>query len=245
MFKNLLILASVLICRGLLCLGQENAIRVDYGFTHNPSSEMLKSAESNQMLYDAIQSAVIGADLITIKLDIINNEAIAYIEESMDFDNNHMKTAIAASGHKESIYTNLKTCEVLVYANENIFEKGKFYYVEDKLSLQWKLTNETKEILGYTCFKAETNIISDNLKKNKVIAWFSPDIPIQFGPRGYAKLPGLILELEEGTSVFIAKNINFNQKIEKPIKAPSGIRLTKQEYQQKSSEIIEAMRRKF
>lgn len=66
--------------------------------------------------------------------------------------------------------------------------------------LVWQLTDETKEILGYSCQKA---ILSKDSAEKKgtdpqmgdVIAWFTPEIESQLGPKLYAGLPGLILEI--------------------------------------------------
>ncbi len=52
-------------------------------------------------------------------------------------------------------------------------------------------------------------------------AWFTPDIPFQFGPIIYSGLPGMILELKQGYYIFTAQEIEFSQKdiiIAKPTK---------------------------
>lgn len=230
----------------LFCIGfnfnysQENLLSVEYGFVHKPTSEMMKLAESNQMLYDAIQSAKLGSDFIRIKLHVKNHEAIAFIDGAMSSDATDIRTAIAASGHKEPIYSNLKTCEVLIPANENLFEKGKYHFENENLTVKWEITKDTKEILGFVCYKA----VSNSGSSSQIVAWFTPDIPFQFGPGGYGNLPGLILELEEGRTIFTAKEINFKpNKIN--INPPKGTRLSNQEYQEKSKKIIESMQRNF
>lgn len=222
---------------------QDKLLNVEYGFAHKPTPEMIKLAESNQMLYDAIQSANIGADFIKIKLFINNHEAIAFIDEVMNSDAVDIRTAIAASGHKEPIYSNLKTCDVLIPANENLFKKGMYHYDNNNLTYKWEITQERKEILGFVCYKAVTNI-ENHKTTNQIVAWFTPDIPFQFGPRGYGNLPGLILELEEGRTIFTAKRLDFNPK-KISIYPPKGIRLSNKEYQDKSKDIIESMKKNF
>lgn len=80
-------------------------------------------------------------------------------------------------------------------------EDGTLLYATyDPEPLVWRLTNETKEILGYPCQKA---ILSrDSAKKmgtdpqmGDIIAWFTTAIESQLGPKLYAGLPGLILEI--------------------------------------------------
>ena len=219
---------------------QENLLSVEYEFVHKPTPEMMKLAETNQMLYDAIQSATLGSDFIRIKLHVKNHEAIAFIDGAMSSDATDIRTAIAASGHKEPIYSNLKTCEVLIPANENLFEKGKYHFENENLTVKWEITKETKEILGFVCYKA----VSNSGLNSQIVAWFTPDIPFQFGPGGYGNLPGLILELEEGRTLFKARILDFKpNKIN--VNPPKGTRLTNQEYQEKSRKIIESMKRNF
>ena len=52
----------------------------------------------------------------------------------------------------------------------------------------WKLNNDTMRIAGYVCYKAE---------ENGLVAWYTNEIKIPFGPYIYTGLPGLILMLED------------------------------------------------
>ncbi|SKB57866.1 GLPGLI family protein [Parapedobacter luteus] len=81
----------------------------------------------------------------------------------------------------------------------------------------WKITNESKEIAGYKCFKATRDNLSQNgsggLRRIPVIAWFCPELPFPFGPLKYGGLPGLILELQTNTTIFGAKSISLGENI--------------------------------
>ena len=84
----------------------------------------------------------------------------------------------------------------------------------------WEVTNETQEILGYTCKKAilKTSFFhKDKMKKYKVqvFAWFTKEIPYSYGPNNYNGLPGLVLKYEDIYFDYIAKKITFN-KVEIP-----------------------------
>jgi GLPGLI family protein len=71
---------------------------------------------------------------------------------------------------------------------------GKVYIVEDSLQTpNWKILNDIKDVAGHICMKA---MIQDTVKKQKIIAWFAQDIPINAGPERLYGLPGLILELD-------------------------------------------------
>ena len=81
-------------------------------------------------------------------------------------------------------------------------EDGEWYRIQLPYeNYKWKITTQTKKIMGYTCYKAigDTVIYNAKFRNNKKekkipIAWFTYDIPIPFGPKGLDHLPGLVLE---------------------------------------------------
>lgn len=102
----------------------------------------------------------------------------------------------------------------------------------------WKLTKESKKIGKYTCYKGVTFTTINTAKSKtktityKVIAWYTPDIPLSFGPNGFDGLPGLILEVNWRNNYLIAKDINIKKlddsKIERPNK---GIEMSSKEFE--------------
>lgn len=99
-------------------------------------------------------------------------------------------------------------------------------------SLDWKISNETKEIQGYLCRKATTVIDLNNRVKGEITAWFAPDLPFQFGPLEFAGLPGMILGVERNHRYFYADQIKLSKK-NKTIKKPTkGKVASKEEYYQ-------------
>ncbi|MFV8359167.1 GLPGLI family protein [Flavobacterium sp. LS1P3] len=69
------------------------------------------------------------------------------------------------------------------------FYNGKYFYGKDSLlKWDWKITNETKKILGFKCKKATSNAFGYFF-----IAWFTEEIAINAGPEKFDGLPGLIL----------------------------------------------------
>lgn len=74
------------------------------------------------------------------------------------------------------------------------------YYVryEEVYSPQkWTMEDSTKQVLGYTCQKAECNF-----RGRHYIAWFAADIPVSDGPWKLNGLPGLILEAYDSKNYF-------------------------------------------
>ena len=80
--------------------------------------------------------------------------------------------------------------------------------------LIWRITKETKQIDRYKCYKA---IASEKLYSRRgffynrqVIAWFTPEIPLNYGPSNYTGLPGLILEVQRDQFTMRATEIMLN-----------------------------------
>lgn len=112
---------------------------------------------------------------------------------------------------------------------------GTLVEVKDN-EAKWDITTETKVIETYTCYKAiqKTPFIDRHGKSKvrEVIAWFAPSLPYAYGPKNFYALPGLILELTENRTTFLATKISLNKK-EINIVFPKGKRVTKEEYEKK------------
>lgn len=72
---------------------------------------------------------------------------------------------------------------------EDYFDITPWKYKEMWEKPEWQISEESKEILGYQCFKASTDY-----RGRRWTAWFAPEIPVQEGPWKLCGLPGLILE---------------------------------------------------
>lgn len=83
----------------------------------------------------------------------------------------------------------------------------KEFMVRDSMpEYTWKLSpGEQRVISGYTCIKAMT--LRDT---TDIVAWFTPEIPIPYGPDGLGGLPGLILGVGYGEDkAILAKTVNL------------------------------------
>lgn len=150
------------------------------------------------------------------------------------------------------VYKNLKTKSQL--QNQEFY--GKNFLVSDSLLyLNWNLSNESKKIGNYTCFKAtssvpteilnwysfswgsisnksdSTNVLKKEIKMTTIEAWYTPQIPISNGPSDYVGLPGLILEVSAGDTTLLCYKIVLNPEDKTEIKIPSkGKVVTKKQY---------------
>lgn len=114
---------------------------------------------------------------------------------------------------------------------------GAEYIINEEQKADWQLTNETKTINGYLCYKATSMFHiqswNDNPKFN-ITAWYTPKIPASFGPNGYHGLPGLILELHTYTTTLYVTKIDLNLDKNLEInRLTKGVVLTKDDIRKK------------
>ncbi|MDH8701344.1 GLPGLI family protein [Dysgonomonadaceae bacterium PH5-43] len=81
-----------------------------------------------------------------------------------------------------------------------------YVYEEDRLSLAWELKEETLEVCGYECYKANVKFGG-----REWTVWFTPEIAISDGPWKLAGLPGLILKAEEKENIHSFEAISIRQ----------------------------------
>ncbi|RFZ90208.1 GLPGLI family protein [Mucilaginibacter conchicola] len=87
---------------------------------------------------------------------------------------------------QNTIYTDLNTN--VATSNKAVFEE-KFLMKDTARKINWKITDETREIAGYTCRRANA-VIMDSIY---VVAFYSDEIPVSGGPESFTGLPGMIL----------------------------------------------------
>jgi GLPGLI family protein len=137
---------------------------------------------------------------------------------------------------------------------------GKTFLIKDSIpNYQWQLTSETKNIGNYTCYKATFTQEVENrtmtvengetkqIKKSETImttAWYTPQIPISNGPTFYHGLPGLILEINDGTTTIVCTEIVLNPSEKIAISEPDKGKIVSQtEYDkiqdEKNKELME------
>lgn len=150
-------------------------------------------------------------------------------------------------------YKNLQKSEFL---NSKELYGKKFLIRDDIETPDWQLSNESKTIGDYVCFKAtyvfkseesedSPRLRSGNEDKEKqIIAWYTPQIPVKNGPMEYDGLPGLILEVQDGSLKLLCTKIVLNPEEKIEITAPrKGKKVNQKEFKaimkQKNAEMME------
>lgn len=130
------------------------------------------------------------------------------------------------------------------YANKNemLYEfknsREQVTYLISYKPQKWKITKETKTILGYTCFKAvEVNANKKDYHLTEV--WFTKQLPVTKGPYDFSGLPGAMLEITNYKSHYLAKEIILKPKeLIKIYKPTKGIKITREAYNERYKSVF-------
>lgn len=119
---------------------------------------------------------------------------------------------------------------------------GKKYRIEDTVKITpWKLSSETKVIMGYTCHKASWY---NEERQQNIVAWYTNQMRAFLGPEGFNSLPGAVLQIDvsDGERIVTATKIE-SRKLEKgELKVPSGgVKTTEEEFKKIRDEQMRKM----
>jgi GLPGLI family protein len=207
----------------------------------------IHSNEEDNLLEDYYKMAANRLNETIFTLICTNGEALFEAEKTMDVDSqNAIKVGLSIIGVKGEFYTNIND-GFSIELRESFGEQFLIKYEYNDLN--WELDlNERKQIGDFLCYKATTEYITDNGTKKvlrRVIAWYTPEINLPFGPKNFFGLPGLILELQEHNALFTLESIRFNELNKKEIesiKKPKGKDpVSRKEYEVISKEIAEGL----
>lgn len=171
-----------------------------------------------------------------------------------------VQVRMIVAGSNDVLFTNIETGKRV--EKREMFDKT--FIVDDTVSkLKWKMSGETKTILGHNCMKATatnirqtTRMTMDNGKMERkevtdtsvIEAWFTTEIPSSFGPAEYqGQLPGLILEMDisKGRQHYTATSIAEKTDAD-IIKEPTGKkRYTAEEFKKEREKMMKEMQENF
>ena len=104
---------------------------------------------------------------------------------------------------------------------------------------------ETKNLL----IRPKTSDPMDEIeipKEIEVVAWYTPEIPVNQGPGEFWGLPGLILEVSADRTTMLCTKIVLNPEVKEIIEIPEkGKEVTKKEYSDIMKKKMEEMRQMY
>jgi GLPGLI family protein len=212
----------------------------EYSLGTADNSKTMKSQISNyyKQLFN-------NGSSLNFVLKVNESESLFYVDEEIISENNKFSKLAAGIGDtKGEFYTNIDSKEIINKKDSY----GQLFLVYSSLNDKiWEITNESKIIGNYKCFKATTVKIVDNPKgvfRHNVEAWFASEIPLNFGPAGYGGLPGLIIELKFQNIKFYLTKMELNPKEKINFKKPTkGKKVTIEVFNEIGKEITKDFRR--
>lgn len=247
------IIVKLVIVATLLFITKVNAQEFHGEATYKSKRQIdikLDSTQVNSEMHQQMMDMLKKQFEKTFILSFNKEESIYKEEESLAPPQPQgMQMVMVSSGGSDLLYKNMKDKR---FTNQNE-SFSKLFLIKDTLqNHEWTLESETKNIGEYTCFKAtmkreiedvqsgisvngDKDLSTANqepkLKEITVTAWYAPQIPVSAGPGNYHGLPGLILEVNDGTETVICSKIVINPKNAAAIVEPNkGKELTQKAY---------------
>jgi len=186
------------------------------------ASEVAKSANK------LINRALGFVDQLEYVLIYNNKESTFKLKETLtggsEKDFKLAKLAAVMTSHGK-YYQNLS--EDLTLRQFEVY--GQEFLVNEPLNIDWETTNIKKTVGKYTYYKA-INKCKSCSNSNITEVWYTPQIAIPFGPKGFGGLPGLIVEVKMKAVTLYLDKIVKNQivKIKRPL---TGKSVTLKEYE--------------
>ena len=208
-----LILTFILI--SYYSIGQTNNIKI----TYNVEKFIDEESELEKIYLSTFKNFQAIFDELEFSLMINTEKSIFFLKDKLYSDKYTADLALSTIEYFGRIEQRKDH-----FITENLEEDfGRFLV---KRSYQnWVLyKEETKMIDNYLCFKATTSYTVTNIKgkvfTHNFTAWYSPELPYNYGPIGYGNLPGLILELQADDFTYGVSKIEFFEQEDKKLKMP-------------------------
>lgn len=209
------------------CFSQEISGVATYGVKTNYTFKNIENEQEKEVLKKIFNKLDV-VDERKFELLFINDESIFQGQKGIVADNSRVDFANILARITGTIYANTKTKEII--QTKEKFDKT-FRIIKSIDSLKWVLTNEKIKLGNYICYKAILN--KEAHKKNETIAWYTMEIPINIGPKGYCGLPGFIVLLQDDIFIYSLEKINFNlskKQKGKIFKPTNGLEVSLKQY---------------
>jgi GLPGLI family protein len=220
----------------------------------------MKNSEASQEQQDMIKQMMIKAMQKEYTLSFNRSESLYKEVEKLEQGGGRMAGFMNMFGGASGLmYKNLTEQS---FAEQKEFFSKQFLIEDSLTDYNWKIGKETKSIGKYSCYKATAQKVFTRMtiSRNKageskdstfkdtvnLTAWFSMQIPVSTGPAKYGGLPGLIMELNDGTTTMVCTKVVLNPSEPVEIKKPdSGEEVNQKEYDEIAFKKIKEMQKMY
>lgn len=260
--KNLILIAALI---GMLCPFALNAQEFTGLATYKTAAKMsitLDSTKTSSTEQEMINQRLMKA--LQKEYELTFNQTESNWKEVEKLDNGATGAGVEVvmigmgGGSDGLLYKNTKDKTSL----ETTDSFGKLFLVSGNLvPYEWEMTSDTKQIGRYTCYKAiakrettQIRVAEVNGEKEEksekriqtITAWYTPEIPVTHGPDDYWGLPGLIMEISNGSRIMVCNKVVLNPKEAIAIEIPSkGKEVTDEEYEVIMKEQVQKMKNRY
>jgi GLPGLI family protein len=233
--------------------------------TYERTSQMMMSFSGGPGGHEGMEQNIPRTRTDKFELVFANNQSIWRNAAQDDDDAGNftsseggMQIRMIVAGSNDVVYHNFDNAQRV--EKREVMDKN-FLVADSIRPLKWKMTGETKTILGHNCMKATSSRISTSTRMNMdngvmerkevtdtsvIVAWFASDIPVTTGPGEFqGQLPGAILEMDisNGRQVYKATGISEKADVSL-IKEPTGKkRLTPDEFKKERDKMMDEMQK--
>lgn len=122
-----------------------------------------------------------------------------------------------------------------VKTDEGMWKKAR------KRAKEWR--EKSGEEIDSVATKKQEKILED---MQNITVWYTPQIPVKHGPESYHGLPGLILEINVGTTTILCSKVVLNPKEEINLEMPDkGEEVTRKEFADITEEKTQEMMNRY
>lgn len=221
------ILIVVVLGLSVKSYSQERVTEVIYKKKSNVKLDYSNSSK-NKSSIEIVEKAYSLLNNLNYSLIYNGNSSLFFEMSSLEIENENSIPIILAKSFGDTngtFYTNSKLQSTII---QKEFD-GEIFLIEKPFSNNnWQIEADQKRIGNYLCQKATKIIIRETISGSKqvpIVAWFTVEIPIPYGPASYVGLPGLILEVEVDNIVIYASKIIKNALKDKRIELPKNGKL--------------------
>lgn len=79
----------------------------------------------------------------------------------------------------------------VIWFGSSLNRKDRFLLEDSLIVPVFDTVAETRQILGFTCYPA----LQVTPQNDSILVWYTPEIPVPYGPMAYVGFPGLVLEV--------------------------------------------------